>query len=70
MLCKRTLRMGVAGPGLQPSGGRNVNADCMSLSEAVMTYLRLKGEGKGISFLQAAERAGGYVIDACGNKPW
>ncbi|MCZ4262137.1 hypothetical protein O4G76_14925 [Limimaricola sp. G21655-S1] len=64
------LRMGVAGPELQPSGGSNVNADCMSLSEDVVTSLRLKGDGKGISFLQAAERAGGYVIDARGNKTW
>ncbi|PSK86079.1 phage integrase family protein [Limimaricola soesokkakensis] len=41
----------------------------MRLSEAVVTYLRLKGDGKGITFHRAAERACGYVIDTCGDKP-
>ncbi|WP_223275034.1 tyrosine recombinase XerC [Tateyamaria sp. syn59] len=41
----------------------------MSLSEAVVTYLRLKGGGKGITFHRAAERACGYLIDTCGDKP-
>lgn len=66
---KHMLRMGVAGPGQQQVGGGGVNIDCMRLSEAVVTYLRLKGEGKGVTFHRAAERACGYVIDTCGDKP-
>ncbi len=38
------------------------------LSEAVATYLRLKGAGKGITFHRAAERSCGYVLDTCGDK--
>lgn len=40
----------------------------VSLSEAVSIYLRLKGQGKTITFVRAAERACGYVIDACGDR--
>lgn len=38
------------------------------LSEAVRVYLHLKGQGRPITFHRAAERACGYVIDACGDK--
>ncbi|MCZ4262396.1 hypothetical protein O4G76_16260 [Limimaricola sp. G21655-S1] len=37
----------------------------MSLSDAVVVYLRLRGGGKGITH-QAAERACGYLTDTCG----
>ncbi len=33
-----------------------------------MIYQRLKGHGRPVTFLRAAERACGYVIDACGDK--
>ncbi|WP_010141159.1 DUF6538 domain-containing protein [Oceanicola sp. S124] len=39
------------------------------LSEAVGIYLTQKGKGKSKTFHRAAERACGYVIDACGDKP-
>lgn len=38
------------------------------LSEAVEVYLQQKGKGRPITFRRAAERACGYVIDACGDK--
>ena len=38
------------------------------LSEAVEIYLQQKGKGRPITFRRAAERACGYVIDACGDK--
>jgi integrase len=38
------------------------------LSEAVAIYLSLKGRDKPITFHRAAERACGYVIDACSDK--
>lgn len=66
---KHMLRLGAAGPGQRASGGGVVNIDCMSLSEAVVTYLMLKGGGKGITFRRAAERACSYLIDTCGDKP-
>ncbi len=38
------------------------------LSEAVEIYLQQKGKGRAVTFHRAAERACGYVIDACGDK--
>ena len=38
------------------------------LSEAVGIYLEQKGRGRPVTFCRAAERACGYVIDACGDK--
>ncbi len=38
------------------------------LSEAVDIYLQQKGKGRPVTFHRAAERACGYVIDACGDK--
>lgn len=38
------------------------------LSEAVSIYLQQKGRGRPVTFHRAAERACGYVIDACGDK--
>ena len=40
-----------------------------TLIYALGVYLDLKGNGKSKSFRQSAERACGYVIDNCGNKP-
>ena len=42
--------------------------DHLKLSEAAAIYLRLKGQGRPITFQRAAERACGYVIDACGDR--
>lgn len=46
----------------------SVTAGRLKLSEAVLTYLRLKGEGKSKTFHRAAERSCGYVLDVCGAK--
>jgi len=40
-----------------------------TLLDALGVYLEQKGDGKAKSFRQSAERACGYVIDNCGNKP-
>lgn len=66
---KHMLRLGVSYPNPTSCGGAAVNIDCLRLSEAVATYLRLKGQGRGETFHRAAERSCGYVIDTCGDKP-
>jgi integrase len=48
---------------------RDVKAANLSMSGGVEVYLRLKGSGKGKSFIRAAQRSCGYVIDVCGDKP-
>lgn len=45
-----------------------VSSSSVLLSEAVGIYLQLKGKGRPVTFHRAAERACGYVIDACGDK--
>ena len=40
-----------------------------TLLDAMGVYLEEKGDGKAKSFRQSAERACGYVIENCGNKP-
>jgi hypothetical protein len=40
----------------------------VKLSEAVAIYLRLKGQGRPVTFHRAAERSCGYVIDVCGDR--
>ena len=40
-----------------------------TLLDALGIYLEHKGNGKAKSFRQSAERACGYVIENCGNKP-
>ena len=40
-----------------------------TLIDALEVYLAQKGNGKAKSFRQSAERACGYVIENCGNKP-
>ena len=46
----------------------SVSSSSVLLSEAVGIYLQLKGKGRPVTFQRAAERACGYVIDACGDK--
>jgi len=46
-----------------------VETEAPTLSEAVGIYLRLKGEGRPATFHKAADRACGYVVAACGDKP-
>jgi hypothetical protein len=41
---------------------------CISLSEALETYVTQKGAGKPKSFEAAAQRACTYLVDACGAK--
>ncbi|MBW0159735.1 tyrosine-type recombinase/integrase, partial [Sinorhodobacter sp. B57] len=43
-------------------------AETVKLSEAVGIYLRLKGQGRPVTFQRAAERSCGYVIDVCGDR--
>lgn len=54
------------------AAGANVLAvpstETLKLSEAVAVYLRLKGQGRPVTFHRAAERSCGYVIDVCGDK--
>ena len=40
-----------------------------TLLDALAVYLEQKGKGKAKSFRQSAERACGYAIENCGNKP-
>ena len=41
----------------------------LTLLDALRVYLEQKGNEKAKSFRQSAERACGYVIENCGNKP-
>jgi hypothetical protein len=40
----------------------------VSLGDALKTYLRLKGHGRGKTFFQGAQRSIEYLKDACANK--
>ncbi|WP_092813494.1 DUF6538 domain-containing protein [Roseivivax marinus] len=62
---KHMLRQG----GTRPIEPLPVTTDCMTLSDGVSVYLRLKGTGKVDTFKRAAERCCGYAIDVCGDKP-
>ncbi len=66
---KHLLRHGLSRPVPTPGDGQDVNTDALTLSEAVLTYLRLKGLGRPETFHRAAHRSCGYVIDVCGDKP-
>jgi len=66
---KHLLRHGLSRPAATPTEGPAVTSDALTLSEAVLTYLRLKGRGRAETFHRAAHRACGYVIDVCGDKP-
>ncbi|NDV51992.1 MULTISPECIES: DUF6538 domain-containing protein [unclassified Salipiger] len=65
---RHLLRTGLARPKKRAETDA-VTSDALTLSEAVVTYLRQKGQGKSKTFHRAAERSCGYVIDACGDKP-
>ena len=41
---------------------------CISLHEALETYVTQKGSGKPKTFKAAAQRACSYLVDACGAK--
>lgn len=45
-----------------------VASSSVLLLEALAIYQRLKGDGRPVTFLRAAERACSCVIDACGDK--
>ncbi len=47
----------------------NSNSNAPLLSEALSTYLRLKGEGKDKTFIRGANRNIKYVIELLGNIP-
>ena len=47
----------------------NSNSNAPLLSEALSTYLRLKGEGKDKTFIRGANRNIKYVIELLGNLP-
>lgn len=66
---RHMLRLGGPLDNLDVGSGPSVKLGCMTLSEGVATYLRLKGVNKGVTFHRAAERSCGYVIDICGDKP-
>ena len=64
---RHLLRMGMAKP-TSDGGSSDSDSGCGDLSDAVATYLRLRGDRKGVTFHRAAERSCGYVIDVCGDK--
>ncbi len=66
---KHMLRSRAVPTGPETVSSPGVTNGCMTLSEGVGVYLRLKGKGKGITFHRAAERSCGYVIDVCGDRP-
>ena len=47
----------------------NSNSNAPLLSQALATYLKLKGEGKDKIFVRAANRNIKYVIEVLGNLP-
>ncbi|WP_236021306.1 DUF6538 domain-containing protein, partial [Sedimentimonas flavescens] len=66
---KHMLRMAQAhDPIAPPQAMAQPVAETVKLSEAVGIYLRLKGQGRPVTFQRAAERSCGYVIDVCGDR--
>jgi hypothetical protein len=67
---KHMLRLVKNGAAVHSSTMRVVapTAATLKLSEAVGVYLRLKGQGRPVTFQRAAERSCGYVIDVCGDR--
>ena len=55
-------------PSFPPSRTSSQSAESMSLTEAVKTYLTLKGACKAKTFHSATHRSCGYLVDACGLK--
>lgn len=65
---KHMLRLNGSGKG-NHTGIPPVSASSfVLLSEAVGVYLQQKGKDRPVTFHRAAERACGYVIDACGDQ--
>ena len=62
----RLVQTGTGGP--LPAQAVASPAASVKLSDAVGIYLRLKGQGRPITFQRAAERSCGYVIDVCGDR--
>ena len=65
---KHMLRMGTATVAGSPASPDAIMSSFVLLSEAVEIYLGQKGKGRPATFHRAAERACGYVIEACGDK--
>ncbi|WP_370044695.1 MULTISPECIES: DUF6538 domain-containing protein [Salipiger] len=66
---KHMLRQGRSAPSQSSDvASAAVASSSVTLSEAVGIYLKQKGKGRPVTFHRAAERACGYVIDACGDK--
>ena len=64
------IRDGVDVPAVQSQNViPNRTLEGPTLIDALGVYLQQKGNGKAKSFRQSAERACGYVIENCGNKP-
>jgi integrase len=66
---KHMLRLGKQSILLKQPSSPEASQTTVLLSEAVEVYLGLKGRDKPATYRRAAERACGYVIDACGDKP-
>lgn len=65
---KHLLRMqGVAGE-VTGHPSPSISSASVRLSEAVRIYLDLKGKDRPATFYRAAERACGYVVEACGDQ--
>ena len=64
------IRDGVDVPAVQSQNViPNRTLEGPTLIDALGVYLQQKGNGKAKSFRQSAERACGYVMNNCGNKP-
>lgn len=65
---KHMLRLGMDGAQTTTPSSVSICEESVLLSESVSIYLRMKGRGRPVTFHRAAERACGYVIDACGDR--
>jgi len=62
------LRLGTAAIAESSAIPNTSGSSFVLLSEAVEIYLQQKDKGRPVTFKRAADRACGYVIDACGDK--
>lgn len=62
------LRLGASNYAVTPVVLNETSAASVLLFEAVEIYLTQKGQGRPVTFHRGAQRACGYVIDACGDK--
>lgn len=65
---KHRLRMQLLATITQVNATIISDCELVKLSEAVVIYLKLKGQNRPATFQRAAERSCGYVIDVCGDK--